>query len=191
MKQKSTKALLFLSIISLMGILIPKTSAYITSKSNKIKNEFAFVSVGCEVGETFQNGKKSNVYVTNTGDVDAYIRVKLISYWYDETEDSILAMNSWLDEITPADETWVYGADGYYYYKKPVEPSADTAMLIDEITLKMDESTRARQVLEIAAEAIQADGSDRNGISAVVSAWDSAVESVDPETRHLVVVDAN
>lgn len=123
--------------------------------------------------------------------MDAYIRVKLISYWYDETEDSILAMNSWLGEITPAEETWIYGSDGYYYYKKPVEPDEVTTLLIDEIILKMDETTRARQVLEIAAEAIQSDGRDRNGVPAVVLAWNSAVEDINPETQHLIIRTSN
>ena len=72
-----------------------------------------------------------------------------------------------LDECVPA------GADHTYYYPTPVEPGEKTEILCDPITLgtvKLADGTPVYQVLEVFAEAIQAEP-----VGAVQEAWNVTV----------------
>lgn len=147
--------------------------AYILTNTAALENKFVPAHVSCQVEEDFSSGtEKKDVSVKNTGDASVYIRVKLLPYWYDKEDDAIIAKSAWAPSFTPG-QGWVLGADGYYYYTSPVNPGASTSLLIPSLTLQQDDVSLARQVLEIAAECIQAqpDG-------AVTEAWSGENGSV-------------
>lgn len=169
--------LLSLSLLLVTAAAVGGTLAYLTATSIAVKNEFKPSYVTCAVTEDFNGATKSNVNVTNTGDTDAYIRVKLVSYRVNDDGQHIGGIAE-VPGFTPG-TGWVKNGE-YYYYTQPVEPGKKPASdLINSISLtgSYTDADGGRQVIEVMAEAIQSKGVDADGTKAVVKAW-----GVDPET---------
>lgn len=156
--RRGTKRLstLLLSVILVVTIAVGGTVAYLVTQDKPITNTFTPSHVNCRVEEKFDGTTKKNVNVTNTGDTEAYIRVKLVTYRVNGANQHIGGTAT----IPPFDPGthWVKHNDGYYYYTLPVKPNEQpTSDLISSITLK-DSYTDAdggKQVIEVMAEAIQ------------------------------------
>lgn len=167
------KLLLIAACILLSMATFGGTLAYILTNTAPLTNQFTPAQIDCEVLEDYSTGTvKKEVRVQNTGDAPAYIRVKLLPYWYDKENDTIIAKTSWTPSFV-AEQGWVLGGDGYWYYTSPVDPGECTSVLIPSLTLKQDDVSLARQVLEIIASCIQAEPAD-----AVKEAWSGANGSV-------------
>ena len=139
----------------LLALAISGTVAWLTTKGAPITNTFNPSKVACEVTESFNGTVKSSVNVKNTGDIDAYIRVKLVTYRTNEQGQHI-GGTAELPEFTPG-AGWV-AYNGYYYYTKPVAPNAQPEKaLIDTIELKAsyDDAGGGKQAIDVMAEAIQ------------------------------------
>lgn len=155
--RRGTKRLttLLLSGLLLVTLIVGGTVAYLVTQVTPVTNTFTPSHVTCEVNENFNGTVKSNVNVTNTGDTDAYIRVKLVTYRVNDNGDHIGGTAS-VPDFTPG-EKWVpYG--GYYYYTLPVAPGGKpSADLINSITLtgSYNDADGGKQVIEVMAEAIQ------------------------------------
>lgn len=180
-KRRSKKTgMLFLSLLLVIGMVVGGTLAWLSTKSAPITNTFLPSHVSCSVKEEFNGTTKSNVNVINTGDIDAYIRVKLVTYRVNDEGDHI-GGTAKIPPFTPGNG-WVENGD-YYYYTQPVAPGTKPVdALIDRITLTRsyddaDDADGGKQVIEVMAEAIQANGVADNGTKAVKEAW-----GVDPET---------
>ena len=177
-KRRSKKTgMLFLSLLLVIGMVVGGTVAWLSTKSAPITNTFLLSHVSCSVTEEFNGTTKSNVNVINTGDIDAYIRVKLVSYRVNDEEQHI-GGTAEIPDFKPG-AGWVKNGD-YYYYTKPVAPDEQpAAALISSIILtgSYTDADGGKQVIEVMAEAIQANGVADNGTKAVVEAW-----GVDPET---------
>ena len=93
--------------------------------------------------------------IKNTGDTDAYIRVKLVSYRTNEAGDHIGGVAE-LPKFSLG-ANWV-SYKGFYYYTLPVAPgAAPAANLADSITLtgEYKDADGGRQAIDVMAEAIQ------------------------------------
>ena len=166
-KKRNRKAgTLLLSLLLVVTALIGGTLAYLVTDTDPVHNNFTPSHVTCQVVEKFDGTNKSNVNVKNTGDTEAYIRVKLVSYRVNEQGQHI----GGTAEIPPFQPgtNWVeYG--GYYYYTLPVpsggQPASD---LIDSIALtgEYTDADGGKQVIEVMAEAIQS-----GPINAVGDSW--------------------
>ena len=173
-KRRSKKTgMLFLSLLLVIGMVVGGTVAWLSTKSAPITNTFLPSKVACEVTESFngRTGVKSNVNVKNTGDIDAYIRVKLVTYRVNDEGDHIGGIAK-IPDFTPG-AGWVENGD-YYYYTQPVAPGEQPEIsLIDRITLtdSYDDADGGKQVIEVMAEDIQS-----TPAKAVTEAW-----GVDPE----------
>ena len=170
-------ATLLLSLLLLATMTVAGTLAYLTTRTNPVTNTFTPSEVKCSVTENFDGTTKSNVNVTNTGDTNAYIRVKLVTYRVNDQGQHI-GGTAVIPSFTPG-EGWKKDGD-YYYYTQPVAPGAKPATdLISSITLtgSYSDADGGKQVIEVMAEAIQSDGVASNGNKAVVEAW-----GVDPST---------
>ncbi len=161
-------SLLFISLALLVTCAAGATLAYLLTKTENVTNTFTPAQVSCRVEEKFDGTKKTNVNVTNTSDIKAYIRVKLVSYRVNDAGEHIGGTaNINIDENNLGDNWYKVGE--YYYYGFPVDsngkPAAD---LIDSITLNSsyDDADGGRQVIEVMAEAIQAEPE-----SAAHNAW--------------------
>lgn len=176
-KRRSKKTgMLFLSLLLVATMMVGGTLAWLSTKSAPITNTFLPTKVTCKVTESFDGTTKRNVNVTNTGDIDAYIRVKLVTYRVNDKEQHIGGTAS-LPTFTLG-KNWV-SYHGYYYYRLPVAPGGSPETNLTESMTLIDSYTDAdggKQVIEVMAEAIQANGVADDGKKAVVKAW-----GVDPE----------
>lgn len=141
----------------LLALAISGTVAWLTTKDAPITNTFNPSKVACEVTETFNSttGVKNNVNVKNTGDIDAYIRVKLVTYRTNEQGQHI-GGTATLPNFTLG-ANWVKFGD-YYYYTLPVAAGKTPATnLTDSMTLTAEytDVDGGRQAIDVMAEAIQ------------------------------------
>ena len=177
-KRRSKKTgTLFLSLLLVATMVVGGTLAYLFTNTEPVENIFTPSYVSCSVTEEFNGTIKRNVNVTNTGNIDAYIRVKLVTYRVNDKEQHIGGTAS-LPTFTLGANWVLY--DCYYYYTLPVAPrESPKTNLTDSMTLigSYTDADGGKQVIEVMAEAIQANGVADDGTKAVVKAW-----GVDPET---------
>lgn len=168
-KRRSKKTgMLFLSLLLVIGMVVGGTVAWLSTKSAPITNTFLPTKVTCKVTESFDGitGEKSNVNVENTGDIDAYIRVKLVTYRTNDQGQHIGGTAS-LPTFTLG-ANWV-SYDGYYYYTLPVAPGGSPETNLTEsmtLTGSYPDTDGGKQAVDVMAEAIQSVPED-----AVQAAW--------------------
>lgn len=141
----------------LLALAISGTVAWLTTNDAPITNTFNPSKVACEVTETFNSttGVKSSVNVKNTGDIDAYIRVKLVTYRTNKQGQHI-GGTATLPSFTLG-ANWVKYGD-YYYYTLPVAAGQKPAAnLTDTMTLTAEytDADGGKQAIDVMAEAIQ------------------------------------
>lgn len=155
-KRRSKKTgMLFLSLLLVIGMVVGGTLAWLSTKSAPITNTFTPSKVACEVTESFDGTVKSNVNVKNTGDTQAFIRVKLVTYRTNDAGDHI-GGTAELPEFKLGDN-WVW-YDGYYYYTLPVAAGGTpNTNLTDSMTLtgSYNDTDGGKQAIDVMAEAIQ------------------------------------
>ena len=152
-------------VVIAMGV-VGGTVAYLVTKTDPVVNTFTPGVVSCKIDETFDGTTKSNVYVTNTGNTNAYIRAAIIVTWKDAAGNiaaTVPAKGTYYTlEMNETD--WVEH-DGYYYYKGSVAPNAQTEKLIKTCT-DLRSNGDYTLCVEILADAIQSSPD-----SAVTQAW--------------------
>lgn len=154
------RAILVIAVAALVCALgAAGAVAFLIDDTEAVKNEFTPSHVTCEVAETFENGVKKDVKIQNTGDIPAYIRVALVTYYVDGEGNVDGTKTATIPNFTMGDGWKEY--KGYYYFTKPVAAGAltDTA-LIGSIKLENG------QVVEVIASAIQSEPA-----KAVGEAW--------------------
>ena len=181
------KALLLIaSLAVLLTATVGSTAAWLVSKPAAVENDFVPGKVACQVLEDFgtESGTsvKRNVRVKNTGNTDAYIRVLLVFTWKDdagnifsnkpqEGKDYQIVMDDLTDWIMQKSDAGLY-----FYYKKPVAPSAETGKLIDSLRqiagVTGPENGKYKLSVDILADAVQADPPE-----AVKESWGVDVEN--------------
>ena len=161
-----------LSLLIILTVSVGGTLAYLITHTDPVRNQFTPSYVACQVTEDFDGKTKSNVNVTNTGDTEAYIRVKLVTYRVNDKGDHI-GGTAEIPGFKPG-TNWVKYYDGYYYYTKPVAPGKSPATeLIDESGITLSgtyaDADGGKQVIEVMAEAIQSGPAEAVGNSWGVS----------------------
>ena len=159
-RRKSTASrkviVLVIAVVLLLSATVTGTLMYLVSKTTAVTNTFEPATVTCEVEENFDGAVKKNVTVKNTSNIDAYLRVKLVTYRVNDKGERIGGTAA-IPSFTPG-EGW-FEKDGFYYYNKPVAPDKTPANDLignDGITLvKYTDADGGRQVIEVIAEAIQ------------------------------------
>ena len=159
-RRKSTASrkviVLAIAVVLLLSATVTGTLMYLVSKTTAVTNTFEPATVTCEVQENFDGTVKKDVTVKNTSNIDAYLRVKLVTYRVNADGERIGGTAA-IPSFTPG-EGW-FEKDGFYYYNKPVAPNKTPAANLignDGITLvKYTDADGGRQVIEVIAEAIQ------------------------------------
>ena len=146
-----------LATVLLLALAIGGTVAWLTAGDPPITHTFNPSHVTCRVDESFDGttGVKSKVNVTNTGDIDAYIRVKLVTY-RTNSQGQHIGGTATLPQFTLGEGWEEY--NGYYYYTKPVAPGGKPETnLTDSMTLTASypDADGGRQAIDVMAEAIQ------------------------------------
>ena len=167
-KKLSKSAILLIVVAALTLLAVGVTAAYIAFKTELLTNEFEPAFVACKVEETFEDGVKSEVKVRNIGNATAYIRVAIVVNFVNDNNGTIIPKTpvegqDYSMELSATN--WIKGADGYYYYTKPVSIDAVTTTLISEVrTINTPEG--ASLSFKILASAVQSDPT-----KAVEQAW--------------------
>lgn len=165
------KITVILSVILAVSAVVGVTYGIMSDTTDSITNVFDSGEVGCRVDETFDGDVKKDVKITNTKDVDVYIRAYVVVTWKNDAGE--------VYPVTPVagtDYTISWGStsywdrttsDGYYYHKKPVSPGKSTNNLITQCKPVANKAPDGYHLeVDIIAEAIQAKPS-----KAVVEAW--------------------
>ena len=146
---------LVVSVLVLLLAVAGGTLAWLTAQDS-VANTFTPAHVSCAVMENFDGETKSNVNVKNTGDIPAYIRVRLVTYRVNDAGQHI-GGTATIPPFTPGTNWVKYGE--YYYYTLPVAAGEKPeTQLIGEsgITLRSyNDADGGKQVIEVMAEAIQ------------------------------------
>lgn len=146
---------LVVSVLALVLAVAGGTLAWLVANSGPVTNTFTPAQVSCTVEEKFDGTTKKDVNVKNTSDIDAYLRVKLVTYRVNKAGQHI-GGTAEIPTFTLG-ENWVKHGD-FYYYTLPVAPDkTPAANLIDTITLtgSYNDADGGKQVIEVMAEAIQ------------------------------------
>lgn len=163
------KAALILSLCLILALAAGGTLAYLKAHTPPVTNTFTAAESDIKIDENVENGEKSSIRVRNTGTAAAYVRVKLVMNWVDESGRVVTGA---LPEVSIVrDGSWITGSDGIYYYTKPVapkdaEPDNVTSELLGAPIKQENAPDGCHLEVTVLAESIQAAPS-----TAVEGAW--------------------
>lgn len=149
------RALTLLLSLALLCSAVVGTLAYLTTQTEPIQNTFTTSEVTNNIVEEFDGTTKTSIKVENTGDIDAYIRVKLVTYRVNDQGQRI-GGTAVIPEFTPANGWFKVG--DHYYYPTAVSANESTENLLPEGGIKLMQYADAdggKQVIEVMAESIQ------------------------------------
>lgn len=145
-----------MATVLLLALAIGGTVAWLSTEDTPITNTFTPSKVACEVTENFDGRVKSDVNVKNTGNIDAFIRVKLVTY-RTNGKDQHIGGTAELPFFTLGDNWVEY--DGYYYYTLPVKAGDKPATNLTKRSMTLKENYQdvdgGHQAIDVMAEAIQ------------------------------------
>ena len=181
-RTKGRKRAALLSVALVGALAVGGTMAFLSTQSGTVENAFVPGTVACEVVESFKDGdaEKKDVYVQNTGDVDAYVRAAISASWVKAETDtlgtkgdvhgSMLVKGEDYTLATGSD--WKLHSDGLYYYKGEVAGGASTTNLVVSCAPVAGKAPDGYVLqVDVIASAVQADGVDAKGNRAVELAW--------------------
>ena len=105
------------------GISLQGAMAYFTTYASAGGGVVLDLGHSTEIEENFENWTK-DIKITNTGDVDCYVRVKVLAGSQFQLDINGIGWNS--------------KDDGYWYYSNPVAPDGVTESLFAKITIPED-----------------------------------------------------
>lgn len=186
-KRRKQQSLIIAVVAILCSIIACATIAFVFTSTKPLENTFTDAYVACDVLETFDGITKTDVTIKNTGEVQSYIRAKVVVTWMSDDKTKVTALKPIDDTdyvITYADEAnaatnWEKGLDGYWYYKLPVNVGKETEELIESCSLKEGITAPDGYYLsvEIVASSIQS-----TPTRVVTEQWDSGVNGVNGST---------
>lgn len=169
MKQRlKTHQLILLAILLVLLIACGAAYAYMFMRDDGNSTKFVPANVVCKVLKEESGSTITSIKVWSDKDsgsnIPAYIRVRLVTYWVDSKGDIVAKPSPSLD-FTPASGWMKSSGSNTYSYATPIDPDAQTSeLLLAPISQQVD--GEYKQIIDVFAEAIQADPGD-----AVEEAW--------------------
>jgi len=158
MKQK--KLITIVAVVLLLCSAVGGTLAWLSDQTPAVTNTFdpAQVSVSIQEDITTKQGEKSEIKLTNTSDIKAYVRAAVIVNWVDGDNHVVSGPAVDLPTVNSSGG-WAIGRDGYYYYTWELNPGQQTpnAMFTTAISEPEGKPDDARLQVTILAEAIQSE----------------------------------
>ncbi len=157
--RRSMTALL-VSVLLIIMISAGVTLAFLFTQTASVENAFVLAQAACTVEETFDGEVKQDVYIRNTGNIDAYIRAAVIVSWAADDGNSVyaakpIAGTDYRITYTSGGE-WLKGANDFWYYESPVAVDGYTTDLIESCTVIAGRAPNGFHLsVEIVASAIQ------------------------------------
>lgn len=103
-------------VVLLLTFAVSGTIAYITTKTDPVKNVFTPATVDTDIDEPgFIPGtstQKETIKVVNNGNIPVFVRVAIVGNWVDEDGNIV---KPWEGTVEYDKSTWTL-KDGYYYY---------------------------------------------------------------------------
>lgn len=151
---------LFVALVLLLTLAVGGSLAWLVSNDD-VTNTMVPGKVPITIHETFDGTTKSDVYVTNDGNIQAFIRVAIVA-------NAVDAQGNVTVGTAPGytvDTTKWTPIGNYYYYNGIVEPNGGTtaALFTSSVTVSGE--------INILAESIQVLGGVTSDGSASVDAW--------------------
>lgn len=163
-RRKGKSSLLLVTMIVLACMLVGTTLAYLVANTDPVTNSFVPAKITTEITEDFKDNVKKNVQVTNTGDVDAYIRAAVVVTWQKVNDGVVEVYPTAPVEGTdytveyPNDTGWVKHTDGFYYFTEPLKPDGSTGILLTDCKPVEGKAPEGYHlVVEILSSAIQSE----------------------------------
>lgn len=175
-KRRSNRSLvLTISVIALVVCIVGASLAYLFADTDGITNTFTPTKVTTGIDEDIKGGVKEEVVIENTGDIEAYIRAKVVVTWKDSSGNvygkaPVLSTDY---TVTYNNTDW-FQQEGIWYYKQPVASKGKTENLLTNM-MKVEGATVPEGYdlsVEIISEAIQSQPR-----TTVTSAWGVAVDT--------------
>ncbi len=175
MKKLNKKSILLLIMAAvILMVSVVGTVAYLATDTAPVVNTFKPAEFDTEIEETFPDPytEKEDVYINNPGEVDVYVRAKVVGNWCDEEGNIVTA---WNDNIVYNAEDWEKGGDGYYYHKGKVAAGGKTGNLFDSYTYTSADIPAGAHHLEmtILHQSVQAEPAQ-----AVMDLWGEAAAAL-------------
>lgn len=165
------KVLLIILAVLLVATTVGTASAYMFKKSAPITNEFDPALVDCSVSMTKNGDTIESIQITNTGSIDAYLRIRIVTYWVNANGEIVYKPSSELNISTRSD--WLRGSNNTFYYPSPVAPAGQLFLLADGFAFELAvEDDGTKQVIQVFGEAVQA-----LPTSSVINAWGVKIEN--------------
>lgn len=170
--QRAGKAVMLLAALFLIFTVgVGYTLAFLVTNTEPVVNTFTPSTMSGEITEDFSGETKSNVQVSNTGDVAAYIRAAVVVNWVDDDGHIVPTPVEPGDYTISLNQSDWFKVGEYYYYRTPVAAGASTNNLINSCTVTAAGKAKGyRLSVEILAQAIQAEPK-----AAVEEAWGTAI----------------
>lgn len=170
---------LVVSVLVLLLGIVGASLAYLTMKTEPVKNEFAYGKVSCEVLEDFKGAVKSNVRIKNTGNIPAYIRARVVVTWKNENGDiygtkPVLGEDYLFEYLLDPIMIETDSGGWYFYFREPVEPGKETRWMINDC--KKTETANVPEGYDLSVE-ILADAIQSEPAKAVEEAWGVTVQN--------------
>lgn len=159
---RSRKPLITLvALVLILTVAVVGTVAWLKDSPESVVNEFTPGEVPITIVEKVAENVKSSVVIKNDGNVDAYIRVAVVTNCVDADGNVVLG-----DKPTVSVTDDWQQLNGYYYYKGTVGPGKTTTELLAS-TISLSGAT-----VDILAQSIQVLGTTNDGSeTAVKEAW--------------------
>lgn len=176
--RKTKRWALLIAVLVLAVAVVGGTFAYLFTKTENLVNVFTYGDNSIDIDETFDQKVKSDVKIKNTGNVDAYVRAKIVVTWKNAAGEvsGVIPQESidYTMELNKKD--WFEGKDGFWYCKAPVVANRDSAVLIQKAE-KLGSAPEGYDLsVEILAQSVQADGV-KNGKLMVENLWPVTVDT--------------
>lgn len=167
-KRWNKRRLVPVAILLVLVLVCGSVFAYMFMRTDPKEVQFIPAKVTCEVYDDAipDDNQISDVTVKNTGNIPAYLRVRLVTYWVDG-DGNVVPKDSLPLSVGYDTNKWVAGSGNTYFYKEPVDPNEVTTDLFAAsafISLTSDGDYKQR--VDIFGEAIQAEPA-----TAATSSW--------------------
>lgn len=186
--KKLTVLIIALAVVA-VAASVSSVVAYMVKRTQQLDNQFIPAQVQCAVKEEFEDNTKTSVKVQNTGNIEAYVRLRIVTYWQDSkgnvvgmTAPDIKFAGNGNGEWKYDTNNWIYDEDEKtFYYKTPIASEAVTEELFADgfegIELEVKtvvfnkENYIYHPVITFVAEAIQSQPTE------AVTKWDVTLDA--------------
>lgn len=161
-RRRNNPVLLVISLVLVLALAVGGTVAWLTSVTDPVTNVFVPGTGGTNIDEDIVNNAKTKIVIENKGNIDAYVRVKLVINCIDENGNVVAGA---VPSVSYDGTKWDL-INGCYYYKGVVEENGETTnLLADRATIPLTGENGVRYEVNVIAQTIQTVG------GAVEDAW--------------------